>query len=50
MYGCKGTVAACFALIALAAWKYLFDSALRKLSVPQSTVEMVRFQGRSLSC
>ena len=32
-YGCKGTVKTCFALIALVAWKYWFDSTLRKLSV-----------------
>ena len=32
-YGCKVTVTACFALIALVAWKDLSDSALRKLSV-----------------
>ena len=25
-YGCKGTVTACFALIALVAWQYLFDN------------------------
>ena len=32
-YGCKDTVTTCFALIALVAWKYWFDSTLRKLSV-----------------
>ena len=32
-YGCRGTVTACCALIALIAWKYLSDSILRKLSV-----------------
>ena len=32
-YGCRGMITACFALIALFAWKDWFDSALRKLSV-----------------
>ena len=32
-YGCKGTVTTRFALIALVAWQYSFDSTLRKLSV-----------------
>ena len=32
-YGCKGTVTTRFALTALVAWKYSFDSTLRKLSV-----------------
>ena len=42
-YNCKGTVTAFFALMALVAWKSLFDSTLRKLSVHR------RLQGRSLS-
>ena len=32
-YGCWGTVTTRFALIALVAWQYSFDSTLRKLSV-----------------
>ena len=32
-YGCKGTVTTRFALIALVAWQYYFDSTLRKLLV-----------------
>ena len=32
-YGCRNTVTTCFALIALVAWQYLFDSTLRKLCV-----------------
>ena len=32
-YGCKGTVTTRFALIALLAWQYWFDSTLRKLFV-----------------
>ena len=32
-YGCRGTVTASFALIALVAWWHCFDSTLRKISV-----------------
>ena len=32
-YGCTGTVTTRFALIALVAWHYSFDSTLRKLFV-----------------
>ena len=51
-YGCNGTVTACFALIAPVAWKLpgsMGLTTLSKLLCTQSSVEMARFQGRSLS-
>ena len=49
-YGCKGTVATRFALIALIAWQYQFDSALRKLFVhPKHGLKWYGFKGFSLS-
>ena len=44
-YCCGGVVAAHFSLIALVAWKYWFDSTLRRQSW-QSAAEIVWFQGR----
>ena len=47
-HGCKDTVTAFFALIALVAWKCLLDSALRKLSVyPRKRHEAVQLHAVS---
>ena len=41
-YGCKGTVASCFALIDLVAWKHWLDSTLRESSLCTQSAQKVR--------